>query len=100
FCPAIRRGPERTAAGAGEEAVAVIGLSSLSGSHLVLVPTVVRLVRGQGVQAPVVAGGIIPEEDRRALTEAGVAAVYTPKDFELARIMDEIVDLAVAHRGG
>jgi (2R)-ethylmalonyl-CoA mutase len=96
----IRLSPEQIAAVAVEEDVDVIGLSILSGSHLDLVPTVVRLVREQGVQAPVVAGGIIPEEDRRALTEAGVAAVYTPKDFELARIMDEIVDLAVAHRGG
>src|SRR5690606_360159 len=96
----IRLAPEQIAAVAVEEDVDVIGLSILSGSHLDLVPTVVRLVREQGVQAPVVAGGIIPEEDRRALTEAGVAAVYTPKDFELARIMDEIVDLAVAHRGG
>ncbi len=95
----IRLAPEQIAAVAVEEDVDVIGLSILSGSHLDLVPTVVRLVREQRVEAPVVAGGIIPEEDRRALTEAGVAAVYTPKDFELARIMDEIVDLAVAHRG-
>jgi (2R)-ethylmalonyl-CoA mutase len=52
------------------------------------------------VDAPVVAGGIVPEEDRRPLLDAGVAAVYTPKDFELVRIMGEIVDLAVAHRDG
>jgi (2R)-ethylmalonyl-CoA mutase len=45
------------------------------------------------VEAPVVAGGIIPEEDRQALLDAGAAAVYTPKDFELVRIMGEIVDL-------
>jgi (2R)-ethylmalonyl-CoA mutase len=56
-------------------------------------------VRAGGVDAPIVAGGIIPEEDRRPLLEAGVAAVYTPKDFELVRIMSEIVDLATTHRG-
>ena len=56
-------------------------------------------MRDGGVEAPVVAGGIIPEEDRQALLDAGVAAVYTPKDFELVRIMGEIVDLATAHRG-
>ena len=49
--------------------------------------------RAEGVDAPVVVGGIIPEEDRARLTAEGVAAVYTPKDFELGRIMDDIVDL-------
>jgi (2R)-ethylmalonyl-CoA mutase len=82
-----------------EEDVDVIGLSILSGSHLDLVPAVVRLVRDGGVDAPIVAGGIIPEDDRQTLLAAGVAAVYTPKDFELVRIMGEIVDLAVAQRG-
>jgi ethylmalonyl-CoA mutase len=95
----IRLNPEQIAAVAVEEDVDVIGLSILSGSHLELVPAVVRLVRAGGVDAPVVAGGIIPEEDRRPLLEAGVAAVYTPKDFELVRIMSEIVDLATTHRG-
>jgi (2R)-ethylmalonyl-CoA mutase len=96
----IRLTPEQIAAVAVEEDVDVIGLSILSGSHLELVPAVVRLVRAGGVDAPVVAGGIVPEEDRRPLLDAGVAAVYTPKDFELVRIMGEIVDLAVAHRDG
>jgi (2R)-ethylmalonyl-CoA mutase len=95
----IRLTPEQIAAVAVEEDVDVIGLSILSGSHLELVPAVVRLVRAGGVDAPIVAGGIIPEEDRRPLLEAGVAAVYTPKDFELVRIMSEIVDLATRHRG-
>jgi (2R)-ethylmalonyl-CoA mutase len=89
----IRLTPEQIAAVAVEEDVDVIGLSILSGSHLDLVPAVVRLVREAGVEAPVVAGGIIPEEDRAPLLDAGVAAVYTPKDFELVRIMNEIVDL-------
>ena len=52
-----------------------------------------------GVDTPVVVGGIIPEEDRPRLAAAGVAAVYTPKDFDLARIMSEIADLAASHRG-
>jgi (2R)-ethylmalonyl-CoA mutase len=95
----IRLTPQQIAAVAVEEDVDVIGLSILSGSHLELVPDVVRLVREGGIAAPVVAGGIIPEEDRAPLLAGGVAAVYTPKDFELVRIMSEIVDLAVAHRG-
>ena len=95
----IRLTPEQIAAVAVEEDVDVVGLSILSGSHLELVPAVVRLLREGGVEAPVVAGGIVPEEDRPPLLDAGVAAVYTPKDFELARIMGEIVDLAVAGRG-
>jgi (2R)-ethylmalonyl-CoA mutase len=95
----IRLTPEQIAAVAVEEDVDVIGLSILSGSHLELVPGVVRLVREGGVDAPVIAGGIIPEEDRQTLLDAGVAAVYTPKDFELVRIMGEVLDLAAAHRG-
>ena len=94
----IRLTPEQIAAVAVDEDVDVIGLSILSGSHLELVPDVVRRVREGGVQAPVVAGGIIPDEDRSRLEAAGVARVYTPKDFELARIMSDIVDQAEAHR--
>ncbi len=89
----IRLTPQQIASVARDEDVDVIGLSILSGSHLELVPEVVRLVREAGVDAPVVAGGIIPEDDRSRLLEAGVAAVYTPKDFELVRIMGEIADL-------
>ena len=95
----IRLTPEQIAAVARDEDVDVIGLSILSGSHLELVPEVVRLLRAEGVTAPVVAGGIIPEDDRPRLLDQGVAAVYTPKDFELSRIMGEIVDLAEAARG-
>ncbi|HSL59607.1 MAG TPA: protein meaA [Acidimicrobiales bacterium] len=95
----IRLTPEQIAAVARDEAVDVIGLSILSGSHLELVPEVVRLVRAERVDAPVVVGGIIPEADRPRLLAAGVAAVYTPKDFELARIMGDIVDLVATHRG-
>ena len=78
----------------------MIGLSILSGSHLELVPDVMRpAAPPSGVDAPVIVGGIIPEEDRPRLRAAGVAAVYTPKDFDVARIMREIAELAVAHRG-
>ena len=95
----IRLTPEQIASVALDEDVDVIGLSILSGSHLELVPEVVRLCRERGVTAPVIAGGIIPEDDRPRLLAADVAAVYTPKDFELTKIMGEIVDLAIAHRG-
>jgi len=93
----IRLTPEQIAASAAQEDVDVIGLSILSGSHRELVPATVRLMREQGVDAPVVVGGIIPAADAPALLEAGVARVYTPKDFELNRIMTEIADL-VAER--
>jgi (2R)-ethylmalonyl-CoA mutase len=96
----IRLTPEQIAAAARDEDVDVVGLSILSGSHLELVPEVVRLVRAEGVDAPVVVGGIIPEDDRQKLAEQGVAAVYTPKDFQLTRIMADITDLAEAHRAG
>jgi (2R)-ethylmalonyl-CoA mutase len=92
----IRLTPEQIVAVARDEDVDVVGLSILSGSHLEIVPEIVRLLRAEGVDAPVVAGGIIPEEDRPRLLAAGVAAVYTPKDFELARIMSEILELADA----
>jgi (2R)-ethylmalonyl-CoA mutase len=94
----IRLTPEQIAAAARDEDPDVIGLSILSGSHLELVPEVIRLVRAEGVDAPVVVGGIIPEADRPRLIGAGVAAVYTPKDYALHRIMDDITSLAVAHR--
>jgi (2R)-ethylmalonyl-CoA mutase len=94
----IRLTPEQIAAVARDEDVDVIGLSILSGSHLELVPRVVELVRASGADAPVVVGGIIPEEDRPRLLAAGCAAVYTPKDFELARIMADIADLAQGRR--
>ncbi|MDP1806816.1 MAG: methylmalonyl-CoA mutase family protein, partial [Acidimicrobiales bacterium] len=94
----IRLTPEQIASVALDEDVDVIGLSILSGSHLELVPEVVRLARAKGVSAPIIAGGIIPEDDRPRLLAAGVAAVYTPKDFELSKLMGELVDLAVAHR--
>ena len=95
----IRLTGEQIAASARDEDPDVIGLSILSGSHLELVPDVVARLREMGVDAPVVVGGIIPEEDRAVLLAAGVAAIYTPKDFDISRIMGEIADLAAARRG-
>lgn len=90
----IRLTPEQIAAATRDEDPDVVGLSILSGSHLELVPDVVRRMRAFGVEAPVIVGGIIPEEDRVILEAAGVAAVYTPKDFDITRIMEEITALA------
>jgi (2R)-ethylmalonyl-CoA mutase len=94
----IRLTPAQIAAAARDEDVDVIGLSILSGSHLDLVPEVVRLLQEAGVDAPVVVGGIIPEADQPKLLELGIAAIYTPKDFELTRIMSELADLVEARR--
>jgi (2R)-ethylmalonyl-CoA mutase len=76
----------------------VIGLSILSGSHLELVPAIVRSLRDEGVAAPVIVGGIIPEDDRAPLLAAGVAAIYTPRNFQFAKIMADIADLTESHR--
>jgi (2R)-ethylmalonyl-CoA mutase len=94
----IRLTPQQIAAAARDEDVDVIGISILSGSHMDLVPEVLRLVRAEGIDAPVFAGGIIPEEDRPALIAAGVAEVFTPKDYELTAIMETIASLALARR--
>jgi ethylmalonyl-CoA mutase len=96
----IRLTPAQIARSAVDEGVHVIGLSILSGSHRELVPEVVAaLGAAGGGDIPVVAGGIIPEADAAALREAGVAAVFTPKDFELTRILRDVVAL-VAERNG
>jgi (2R)-ethylmalonyl-CoA mutase len=92
----IRLTPAQIAASALQEGVHVIGLSILSGSHRELIPAVLDALREAGVNAPVVVGGIIPEQDVPLLREAGVAAVYTPKDFDITRIMRDIVELVGA----
>ena len=94
----IRLTPEQIVASARDEDPDVVGLSILSGSHLSLVPAVIDGLRAEGVDAPVVVGGIIPEADRAVLMAAGAAAVYTPKDFEMAKIMADVARLAAAHR--
>ena len=94
----IRLTPEQIAASACDEDPDVIGLSILSGSHLDLVPEVMSQLKKLKVVSPVIVGGIIPEDDRARLKKLGVAAVYTPKDFDIARIMRDIADLAVSRR--
>jgi ethylmalonyl-CoA mutase len=89
----IRLTPSQIAASALQEGVHVIGLSILSGSHRELIPAVIDALRDAGVSAPVVVGGIIPEQDVQPLKQAGVAAVYTPKDFDITRIVRDIVEL-------
>lgn len=94
----IRLTPEQIVAVARDEDVDIVGLSILSGSHRELVPAVVRLLNEAGVDAPVIVGGIIPDADSEEMTAAGVAAVFTPKDYKIAEIMDEIAILAIARR--
>ncbi|MCX6520108.1 MAG: protein meaA [Actinobacteria bacterium] len=94
----IRSTPEQIVAAVRDEDPDVIGVSILSGSHLSLVPDILRLMAADGLDAPLVVGGIIPEADRQWLLDAGVAAIYTPKDYQLAQIMRGVADLAVAHR--
>jgi (2R)-ethylmalonyl-CoA mutase len=93
----IRLTPAQIARSAIDEGVHVVGLSILSGSHRELIPDVIAALDGADI--PVVVGGIIPEADVPELEAAGVAAVYTPKDFELDRIMRDIVALVAAERG-
>ena len=91
----IRLTPEAIVAAAAEGKVHVIGLSILSGSHIPLVTDVVGRMKEAGLDdVPVVVGGIIPPEDEAQLRKAGVAAVYTPKDFELNRIMSDLCRIA------
>jgi ethylmalonyl-CoA mutase len=93
----IRLTPSQIATSAAQEGVHVIGLSILSGSHRELIPSVLEALRDAGAgDVPVVVGGIIPDADAIALREAGVAAVYTPKDWDLNRMMRDIVALVGA----
>jgi (2R)-ethylmalonyl-CoA mutase len=96
----IRLTPSQIARSAVDEGVHVIGLSILSGSHLELIPSVIEALReAGGGDVPLVVGGIIPDADAIPLRAAGVAAVYTPKDFELTRILRDVVAI-VAERNG
>jgi (2R)-ethylmalonyl-CoA mutase len=87
----IRLTPAEIVETARQQGAHVLGLSILSGSHVPLVSDVVARMKNAGLDVPVVVGGIIPPEDAQALQQAGVAAVYTPKDFDLNRIMADIV---------
>lgn len=90
----IRLTPEQIVAAAIAEDVHCVGLSILSGSHMELVPQVVEGLREAGLEdVPVVVGGIVPDADARSLKAAGVAAVYTPKDYDLTGMMSSVVDV-------
>ena len=95
----IRLTPAEIVAAAADQQAHVIGLSILSGSHLPLITETLSLLREAGLgYIPVIVGGIIPDADATTLRGLGVAAVYTPKDFELNRIMLDIVALADARQ--
>jgi ethylmalonyl-CoA mutase len=89
----IRLTPEELVTKVEEEGVALLGLSILSGSHVPLVRDVMARLRAKGIAIPVVVGGIIPDEDAHVLKQLGVAATYTPKDYDLNRIMDGVIGL-------
>jgi (2R)-ethylmalonyl-CoA mutase len=96
----IRLTPSQIATSAAQEGVHVVGLSILSGSHRELIPAVLDALQSAGAgDVPVIVGGIIPEADAEALRAAGVAAVYTPKDWDLNRMMHDIVTLVGARHG-
>ncbi|HZQ11754.1 MAG TPA: protein meaA [Pseudolabrys sp.] len=95
----IRLTPEEIVDAARKEKAHVIGLSVLSGSHLPLVHDVAGRMKEAGLDVPLVVGGIIPPEDAAELEKAGVAAVYTPKDFELNRIMSDVVRIVERKSG-
>jgi (2R)-ethylmalonyl-CoA mutase len=94
----IRLSPEQIVAAARDEDVDLVGISILSGSHMDLVPDILDRLRAAEVDVPVIVGGIIPADDAQVLRDKGVAAVYTPKDFDFGRIMDELVTLVEQHR--
>jgi len=95
----IRLTPEEIVDAARKQKAHVVGLSVLSGSHLPLVEDVVARMKAAGLDVPVVVGGIIPPQDAAALEKSGVAAVYTPKDFELNRIMADVVRIVERANG-
>lgn len=93
----IRLSPEEIVVAARDEDVDIVGISILSGSHLALVPRIVTGLREVGCEAQVVVGGIVPDDDAKVLRANGVKAVYTPKDFSLAAIMADMLDLVEAN---
>ena len=89
----IRSTPAELVEAAKKEGVHCIGLSILSGSHVTLAHEVIKLMKAEGVAAPLVVGGIIPPEDEKLLLESGVAAVYTPKNYDLNKIMTDLAGI-------
>ncbi|HEX2235633.1 MAG TPA: protein meaA [Actinomycetota bacterium] len=95
----IRLTPEQIARTAADEDVHVVGISILSGAHRILVPEILERLRAEGLdtgRVPVIVGGTIPDDDARELVAIGVARVYTPRDFDVARVLGEIADLVGA----
>ncbi|MCC5948640.1 MAG: protein meaA [Nitriliruptoraceae bacterium] len=90
----IRLTPEQIVRAAVDEDVNLVGLSILSGSHLTLIPQIIEGLRAEGHDVPVIAGGIIPNADAEVLRAAGVAAVFTPKDYALTDVLVEVAELA------
>ena len=96
----IRLTPEHIVAAAREEDVHLVGLSVLSGSHLALVTEILERMKAAGLgDVPVVVGGIVPPEDAEALKKAGVAAVYTPKDYDLTATLTDLVEIVAKAAG-
>ncbi len=97
----IRVTPEQLVKTVEEKKVHVLGLSILSGSHVPLVREVMQRMRAAGLESvPVLVGGIIPSDDVNVLKQLGVTAVYTPKDFDLNRIMGDVIGLIEKWAGG
>ena len=97
----LRQTPEMIATAALQEDVDVVGLSMHNAAHRTLAPRVVRALRAVGLQTPVVVGGIVPDGDAAQLRAQGVAAVFTPKDFELTAVLRSVVEVVrAAHRLG
>ncbi|MCF6273801.1 MAG: methylmalonyl-CoA mutase family protein, partial [Rhodobacteraceae bacterium] len=97
FYEGIRMTPEALVETARRERVHIIGLSILSGSHLPLVRETMARLKALGLKTPVIVGGIIPDDDAVKLTAIGVARVYTPKDFDLNQIMQDVISLTQKH---
>lgn len=95
----IRLTPEQIVRSAVDEGVHLVAVSILSGSHMELVPLIVQQLRDAGSDVPVVAGGIIPDADHKPLLDAGVARIYTPKDYDITQIMNDMVELIAKSSG-
>ncbi len=93
FYEGIRMTPEALVAAAKKERVHILGLSILSGSHVPLVQETMARMKAEGLDIPVIIGGIIPVEDAKILRALGIARVYTPKDFDLNQIMRDVISL-------
>ena len=92
----IRLSPAEIARAAVDEDVHLIGISVLSGAHMLVVPEVLKRMRQEGIdtdKVPVVVGGVIPDDDAKELMKLGVARVYTPRDHDITRVIGEMADL-------